>query len=217
MIQCPEYHLALWEIRETIEELGQHLNPSSVQNFAKGTRNLQWLASRKLIQEMLGLDHEIEILKTEEGKPYLSSCSKTISMSHSGHYAAAIISNNGETGVDIEKISDRIFKIVHKFVNESEGQFMRNPEDMETCYLIWSAKEVLFKYHGFGALDFRKHLSLTDLHRENGTLKGVIQKEDFKEEVPLRFKIIGDYFCTWVDHQRMTKRIPHIHKITSKF
>ena len=152
---------------------------------------------------MLGNDTESEIGKTDEGKPYLAGRSEKISLSHSGNYAAVIISKNTETGVDIELISERIFRIAHKFVNESEREMLLSDKDMETLYVIWSSKEVLFKYHGFGALDFRKHLRLTDLDRENGTLNGVIHKEDFKEEVPLRFKILGAYICTWVDHERM--------------
>lgn len=197
------YQLGLWHITESAEELASFLVMTPADNFSKDNRNLHWLAARVLLKHLLG-GKTFELLKTNTGKPYLPDDNIEISLSHSGEYAAAIICIKEETGVDIEKIDPRIYRIAHKFLNDFDKSFLTE-NDIIGHYLIWNAKEVLFKYYSKGAVDFRKHLFIDLSKRDNNIIIATIQKEDFNAVINIQFKIEGAYVLTWIDHEKQIK------------
>ena len=92
------------------------------------------------------LNKEIEIRYDENGKPHLSNDSKHISITHSHDKIAIIINDDEKTGIDIELIRDKVLKIKHKFLSESE---LENAEDdPEKLLIYWGAKESLYKIYG---------------------------------------------------------------------
>jgi 4'-phosphopantetheinyl transferase len=200
IIKTDNYQLGLWHITESAEELASFLVLTESNNFSKDSRNLHWLAARVLLKHLLG-GNTFDLLKTDTGKPYLPDDDIEISLSHSGDYAAAIICNKEETGVDIEKIDPRIYRIAHKFLNDFDKSFLTE-NDLVGHYLVWNAKEVLFKYYSKGAVDFRKHLFIDLSNRKKNELTATIKKEDFNAEISIQFKIEGEYVLTWINHQK---------------
>ena len=194
------YQLGLWHITENADQLASYLVQTSAKNFGKDNRNLHWLAARVLLKHMLK-GQSFELLKTESGKPYLPDYNFEISLSHSGDYAAAIICKEQETGVDIEKIDPRIYRIAHKYLNDFDQSFLKK-DDLIGHFLIWNAKEVLFKYYSKGAVDFRKHLFVDLSNRKTNRIRAIINKPAFNAEINIQFKIIGDYVLTWIDHEK---------------
>jgi 4'-phosphopantetheinyl transferase len=194
------YQLGLWHITENAEELASFLILTSANNFSKDNRNLHWLAARVLLKHMLG-GKTFDLLKTDTGKPYFPDDDLEMSLSHSGNYAAAIICNKEETGVDIEKIDPRIYRIAHKFLNDFDKSFLTE-NDLIGHYLIWNAKEVLFKYYSKGAVDFRKHLFVDLSDRKNNNIIATIKKEEFNAVINIQFKFEGEYVLTWIDHEK---------------
>lgn len=198
VIDSQTFHVALWHISETDETLATALALNTEIIIGKDSRNRQWMASRLLLKELLGTKAG-SLQKTETGKPFLPDTNLELSISHSKDYAAAIISRNGSTGIDIEYLSDRILRIVAKFANEFDLKQVELT-DIEGLYLIWNAKEVMFKYYARGAVDFRKHLFVDLTLRKDGLIIVHIEKPDFKAKVHLNFQRIENYLLTYINH-----------------
>ncbi len=133
---------------------------------------------------------------TPLGKPVLADLSWDLSLSHSGSLAAAMLGPQ-PLGMDTERISQRIHRIRHKFVNEEEEAWLKDsPEADLGLHLIWSAKETLFKYYGAGEVDFRKNLLVLPLGPN--LLKGIIRKEHYQQELELAYEVIDrEYVLTY--------------------
>lgn len=137
-------------------------------------KRLQHLAGRYLLP-ILFPDFPLEEIRIADTRqPYLASEQYHFSISHCGHYAAAIVSNSSRVGVDIELITPRIEVVAQKFLTEEESHFFNEEYTLfleqwglegrvhqEFLTLIWSAKEAIFKWYGRGELDFREHMQLS--------------------------------------------------------
>jgi phosphopantetheinyl transferase (holo-ACP synthase) len=136
-------------------------------------KRLQHLAGRYLLS-FLFPDFPLEEIRIADTRqPFLASEKYHFSISHCGHYAAAIVSSNSRVGVDIEIITPRIELVAPKFLSVEESQFfnedyilfleqwgLRGRFHQEFLTLIWSSKEAIFKWYGRGELDFKKHMQL---------------------------------------------------------
>ena len=136
-------------------------------------KRLQHLAGRYLLS-FLFPDFPVEEIRIADTRqPFLESEKYHFSISHCGHYAAAIVSRNRRVGVDIELITPRIEMVAPKFLSAEESQFfnedyilfleqwgLRGRFHQEFLTLIWSSKEAIFKWYGRGELDFKKHMQL---------------------------------------------------------
>ena len=80
-------------------------------------KRLQHLAGRYLLTELFPDFPLEEILIADTQKPYLEDEKYHFSISHFGHYAAAIVSSTNRVGVDVEKTSPTIEKIRNKFLS----------------------------------------------------------------------------------------------------
>lgn len=204
-VEISENHkVGVWKISETTEELMRLFVNVPELSSAYDVRNLHTLSSRLALMNLLERT-DFEINKTAEGRPFISGITEQISLSHSGKYAAAIVSSSSATGIDIEKMDERIFRIAHKFVREDEKEHLLN-DDVLGHYLIWNIKESLFKYYGKGAVDFRKHLQVDLTTRNSGYLKAYIHKPDHPASMELKFRVIEDqYLLTWINHDKPIK------------
>jgi len=173
--------LAVWKITESVEELKNLLWMFPQEAFKFQSRNLHWLASRVLLQEVVQSKTEskqLKVLKQPNGRPYINNLEWNFSMSHSGDYAAVLLSKTGSVGVDIEQISERVKKIAPKFINDYEWQHLEGKNDLHTMYLIWSAKESIFKWFGDGSVDFKKQIQIFFPIADNATqFEAVLLKE----------------------------------------
>src|SRR5690606_24684462 len=118
---------AIWKIEETAEELLDKLQLDDVergklQHFSKGKRTLHWLATRVLLRHMLQTNEYIHCPSDANGKPYLPDYPYKISLTHSYEYAGIILSLQGECGIDLEIVKDKVVRIKEKFLNPEELQ-----------------------------------------------------------------------------------------------
>ncbi len=183
----------VWRIDEDEAGLREILNKPALPVFSVMQRNLHWLASRCLLTELLAIwGHEgnFSLERLDSGKPVLTHPRLEISISHAGKYAAVAIGTE-RAGIDIEQISPRIRKIRSKFMNEPECQLLKDDNDLEWMYSVWSAKEALFKYDEEGALDFREHLSVKK--GDPGYLIGQIHKGRKQLELLIPCEKLEDY------------------------
>jgi len=146
-------------------------------------KRLQHLAGRYLLPALYSDFPLEEILIADTRKPFLHDEKYHFSISHCGNFAAAIASPVNRVGVDVELVSPRLRLISPKFLSEAESDYLKQWEHLDKVHLemttiIWSAKEALFKWYGYGGLDFRRHMVL------NGS---IVFRPDEWVEIPFLF------------------------------
>lgn len=149
-----EIELAIWQIDESLEELkklSNHHYDVDIENITNEVRKKERLLSRYLLE--LLLNKPIKITYTEEGKPILDSYH--ISISHTKNYVAVALSKSKEIGIDIEYKSDRVLRIVEKFMGTDElNALSQENNKVEFALLCWCAKESVYKIINESAVDF---------------------------------------------------------------
>lgn len=195
--------LAVWEINETLEEL---LKDYSINEYERDFyesitnegRKKQWLATRKLLLT-LSNNPDLWITHDDNRKPVLNDEHLSISISHTQNYVAILLGENIQLGIDIEKLTPRIHKIRHKFCSDLENKFLTDDEYLlSRLYIIWSAKESLFKMYAKGNLDFRKNLNIHPFEfNPPAELEATIYCNDLDVEVELFYDQIGDHILVY--------------------
>ena len=158
-------------------------------SMLKGKRQLEWLAVRHLAKLELG--SQSNIVKDEFGKPFLDNTDLRISFSHSIDIGAFAWSNSGFLGLDVQWMTEKIFRIAHKFANPEEADF----GNLEQLQLIWGAKEAMYKAYGKGGIDFLKNLKIEwgSIDRNGGRRRGWFEKENERVEFFLEYHFEGNY------------------------
>lgn len=167
------YKIAIWEITENEGFFLKHV-PIQPQ-ITHPHKRLQHLAGRYLLKYLFPLfpSHLIKIADTR--KPFLEDEAFHFSISHCGHFAAAIVSSSCRVGVDIELASEKVERIKHKFTSTAELS-LHLP-----AVLTWSCKEAIFKWYGKGGLDFKEDMEITCAEKNGRVYK--VQALFKKEEV----------------------------------
>ncbi|MES2654501.1 MAG: 4'-phosphopantetheinyl transferase superfamily protein [Bacteroidota bacterium] len=195
-----EVLLGIWQVTETKAELEEILS----QNFHDTSKpvnpaesvGLHWFASRVLVQHLFS-SHKIEIHKDIHNKPtlYIDGEKYFISISHSHLYVGVMVCKTHEIGLDIEQIDDRINRVAHKFMNESEKQFGHT---IEHKTLIWSAKEAVYKWYGKRELDFRGNMEVQPFVVNNtGTFNCKLHKNETQQVLPVHYYQLDNYFIAY--------------------
>ena len=187
--------LGVWKITETEESLlSEFLKTVSDTPTIYQTKNKQrlkqWLATRLLL---IVFFNKTKIIYDDLGKPSLDNGWK-ISISHSNEFVTIILNKEEDCGIDIEKISDKVGRIKHKFLNPLD---LENVITAEHLTIYWGAKEALYKLYGKKEVLFIEHLFIEDFSKGSQTFKGKIKMPDYKKVIPMEYKIIEDYILTY--------------------
>jgi phosphopantetheinyl transferase len=96
---------------------------------------------------------DLQIHRSNNGKPTLLKSNLSFSISHSGTLWAFASSSSHEVAIDLEVIKDppRLLRIASRFFFESEKTYLQGlPTELaESAALqMWTAKEALVKLHG---------------------------------------------------------------------
>lgn len=170
------------------------LKAFSAENKLSAKRDIESKGKECLIQSIIGKD--AKIYYDDKGKPHLENDNRHISISHSHDKLAVIVNNTEATGIDIELIRDKILKIKHKFLCESE--LTDTSDNVEKLLIYWAAKETLYKIYGLKEVDFIQNLFITPFEKQNsGTIIGDIKLPAFNEKFELNYKIIGNYVLVY--------------------
>ncbi len=155
-------------------------------------KQLEWLGSRYLLHKLIGKNYRLATVKDNFGKPYLIGSDRFISLSHSGKYTAAIVSNH-RTGIDVQVIVPKIEKIKHRYLSLNELAHFDNSKDINLLLVYWGAKESLFKAYGKGSVDFRKELYVAPFDLEDKKCVGYVYKDDKTYRYDMEF-FHNEYF-----------------------
>ena len=185
--------VSLWKIKEEADYfLEKNIwTEEEKREFSglKGHRLREWLAVRHLARLELGEDAFIS--KDKIGRPLLGESDITISLSHSRNIAAFAWSSKGILGIDVQWITDKIFRIAHKFARPEEADY----GDFAQLHLVWGAKEAMFKAYGSRGIDFLKNLKVEGgaIHSNEGVRRGYLEKDGLNIHFELEYRIEGDY------------------------
>lgn len=191
-IQSGNAEVCLWKITEEEGEFNVAVDDVASQVSA---RNKQYLASRAAL-EALNVDVS-KLEKDDFGKPYLRK-GKHVSLSHCAKYAVGIAGKK-PVGIDIEEITPRVERIAKRFVHEKEWSFIQPDKRLETLYLLWSAKEALYKLYGKKAVDFKNHM----IARPFKTARSGWFEMEFLKDRPsvfvMQYEIYDNHTMVWVE------------------
>jgi len=191
--------VGIWHITESLDELLK-MKPISeedmsvLHSFSYEHRKKEWLVSR-ILTEKLSSEKDIRIIYDEHNKPFLlrrSPFGKNskfhISISHS-HNLLAVILDEQETGIDIERIKEKILRIKEKFMSDSELESLHNENPAEQLTVYWCAKESLYKLYGKKELAFKENMMVEPFqYSEKGIIKGWIKKSDKEKSFELQYE-----------------------------
>lgn len=165
----------IWKIEESTEELLTMLENKSdylkaIDKYRNDGRKKEWLACRILLKHLLGKENVIEY--HPNGAPYLVDEQLSISFSHTKGYAAVLVQNNPNAGIDIEYHSSRIRKIRQRFLSEQEESFIEFQHEIEMLLICWCSKETLYKMVGKAETDLRDDFTIQPFsYKENGSIE----------------------------------------------
>ena len=195
--------LILWKITESAEELTDFLienrRPDLVptEKFGFAKRQLEWLVVRCALTSSALLKQET-IIYNERGKPFLKNETGHLSISHSYPYVCLFYHKSQNVGVDVEMMTERIFKVASKFINEQEMHWLAQPFRKEELYLLWATKEAVFKMKGGGGIDFRKNMTINPVKLQNeGTITLAFNKENVREEVNCYYRFLDNMILVY--------------------
>ena len=172
---------------------------TSIQEKKSESRKQEWLSIRLLLKEILG--EEKEIVYCESGKPVLKDQSYNISISHTKGYISLILNKNKSVGIDIERISNRVYNIRSRFLNEKEEVNISTQNELIHLLLHWSAKETLFKILEENDVDFKTQLHIYPFEpiiNEWGQFMASETKTEKKETFVIDYLVTKEYVLTAV-------------------
>ncbi|MBS1626301.1 MAG: 4'-phosphopantetheinyl transferase superfamily protein [Bacteroidetes bacterium] len=190
--------LAIWKIEETEFFFTQSV--SIQREITHPHKRLQHLAGRYLLKFLFPDFPNEEILIANTRKPYLPYEQYHFSISHCGDFAAAIVSKTERVGIDIEIPTPKVLKIRNKFLSENEiANIQHSILNIQLHTLLWSCKEAMYKWWGWGEVDFKKMLQLQfeSIHNE-GIIHAKFLHHNIKENLQLDYKLFENLCVAWV-------------------
>ena len=199
----PQTSLGVWQITE--EESFFLKEVPLERDITHPHKRLQHLAGRYLLK-VLYPNFPYELIRiAATRKPYLANEACHFSISHCADYAAVVISETYRVGVDVEKVTERVHRVRHKFMDSQEIQLLEQLAAAGICDLTtlltvcWSMKESLFKWYGSGELDFKEHLHIESMNWQDmqGTAQCMVSKET-NTLLNIPFRIMSNLCLSWV-------------------
>lgn len=160
VINQKAYRCNVWQITEDITHLQKLSNATPPASMTVESRKKERLACFALLQAE-GLDPR-QLHHLANGKPYIEESSTEISLSHTIGWAALLTSEQKGVGIDIERISSRVWNVKDRFIHSEEWQDIQHSgqETHTELTLYWSAKEALFKACQASDVHFKTELRL---------------------------------------------------------
>ncbi|MEO6175173.1 MAG: 4'-phosphopantetheinyl transferase superfamily protein [Flavobacterium circumlabens] len=185
--------ILIWETTESFEELtAKVVLKEKTQQRLNGMKSQMhqraFLSVRMLIQEMGFTDHDLHY--DEFGKPYFD-CHNYISITHSYHFAAIIISHE-TVGIDMELQREKIIRIADKFTDFECDYLRPDPieEYVKKLTVIWGAKEAIFKIRNEKGISFKDHIKVEDFSLNKNQTEASLHFDDLIKDFDVHYKEI---------------------------
>ncbi|MDD5152142.1 MAG: 4'-phosphopantetheinyl transferase superfamily protein [Flavobacterium sp.] len=184
--------ILIWKITESLEELlGNVILKEKTQlrlnRMKSEIHQRAFLSVRMLLQEAGFNDFDLHY--DEFGKPYLHD-GKHISITHSHHFSAIIISDE-PVGIDIELQREKIIRIADKFVNKKELHRLKSFDTQDYIRKLtvkWGVKEAIFKIRNEPGISFKDHIQVNLFEIEDKKTTAFLEMEKIKQQFPIYFE-----------------------------
>ncbi|MDQ8012411.1 MAG: 4'-phosphopantetheinyl transferase superfamily protein [Flavobacterium nitrogenifigens] len=183
--------ILIWEITESFDELYSRVTlKEKTQRRLDGMKSQMhqraFLSVRMLIQEMGFTDKDLHY--DEFGKPYFD-CDNHISITHSYHFAAIIISKE-KVGIDMELQREKIQRIADKFT-DFECNYL-DPSSIEEYIkkltVIWGAKEAIFKIRNEKGISFKDHINVDNFSLDKTQTQASLHFNDLVKDFDVHYQ-----------------------------
>ncbi|TYP94663.1 phosphopantetheinyl transferase [Sphingobacterium allocomposti] len=198
-----ETKLAIWRIEETADELLSRLQldereKARLESLGKGKRTLHWLATRVLLRYLLKTEDYIACPSDDNGKPFLPDYPYKISLTHSFDYAGVLMSTQGECGIDLEIVKDKVLRVKEKFLKPKELAFIQD-NNIEQLYACWCAKEAVYKLQGNKGVSFLEDMTILPFqYKPQGIMTLLLRKERKTQFFQVYYEKFQDYMLGYV-------------------
>jgi phosphopantetheinyl transferase len=187
--------MGVWHITETEDFFLQQVTLQK--EITHPHKRLQHLAGRFLLKELYP-DFPLALIKiADTRKPFLANDVYHFSISHCGDYAAVIVSKKNRVGIDIESVTDKIQRIIPKYLTVQEQQLLSADAISKNATLLWSVKEAIFKWKGSGGVDFKKHINIQNIQAadEEGVVHSLFDSHTL---LHVHYLFFSGHALTWV-------------------
>lgn len=192
----PTTRILVWKTTESFEELFDAVvlkekTQLRLNGMKSDLHRRGFLSVRMLLQEAGFSD--LDLHYDEFGKPYLS-CENHISITHSHHFAAIIISEE-TVGIDIELQREKILRIADKFVDQ-EFDYLESAageEYIKKLTVIWGAKEAIFKIRNEKGISFKDHIRVNSFSLEANQTIASLHFDDLVKEFVVYYQEIENF------------------------
>lgn len=187
---------ALWRITEAERDLSDqiHIQDSIPDDIVHPRKRIEFAAGRlltKIVLDHLGLSFS-GITKDSFGKPGLRDLPWRVSLSHSFPFAAVIVNEKRNPGIDVEQPTPKLLRIGSRVLHPSE--LNDAGVDVEKHCIYWCAKETLMKVHGKRNIVFAQNLRVEPFQMaQNGPLSGSIIDNNRREQVEMQFHNFSEF------------------------
>lgn len=187
--------VAVWQILQ--EDYGAFMPKPALNLAMQNRRIMQKNACLRLVSLFAGVDQEI--IYDTHGKPHFTIGTRQVSFSHSGDYAAIMISDSN-AGIDFELIRPKVMNIIHKFMNEEELKSLNGVFQAEHAHVYWGAKEALYKVYGKQELIFKNNIIIDPFSytANKGYFKAKLIVNDYKKNFRLYYEVIKGYMLVHI-------------------
>lgn len=195
----PTTTVYIWQITESFEELSKGIKLTAhcatrVSNMKSDLHRRGFMSVRHLLARAGYSD--FDLYYDENGKPHLHN-GKHISITHSFHFAAIIISDQ-EVGIDIEKQRNKILRIAHKFTPIEEYRTLANEDALiRKLTIVWCAKESLFKSFAVKGVSFLQNIDVADFNMDENTTTATVVYGDREKTYSIAFFEFEGFTCAY--------------------
>lgn len=192
-------YIAVWQITESHDEL-QAMLPSEILTDAElatihhTQKQIEFFCSRltiKYLADKLGIRY-LGIKKDQYGKPYLVGSDWQFSLTHTIEYIAVVMHETRALGIDMEQPSEKLLRIAHKYLSETERTDAN--EDLDKLCIYWSAKEALYKLYGKRKVIFIDNLLVSPFNKHQQVIIGRLRINEIDEQYSIIVEKIDKYY-----------------------
>lgn len=197
--------LVLWKMTEELEDLLEQVCLSKAEElrlkgFGSRSRKKEFVTTRVLLQKLLGDGVFIE--NNEHGKPLLVNSDYEISISHSKDYVGIMLGIDHDMALDIEYLSDRVYRICKRFLSDDELSFILETDKQVHIYQHWCAKECLIKLYGKKDVLLIDELKIYPFKPSQRTFSGEVLRTDFSKKFDFCHQTFDSYLMVWCCQKR---------------
>ena len=156
--------LLRWKLTESWQELLGHCTTKKIKiDFdslpQSDKRRCEQLAEYLLLSHYFMGIH-VKLGHDEHGAPRILGFDDIyLSISHTRGMVMIALSEHEPMGIDVECISERVVKVRHKFVNDTENADISSVNATDLT-LVWTAKEAMYKLAGVAGASLRDDFTI---------------------------------------------------------